>query len=398
MFKKLLALGLAFLFVGPSAALVGVGVLMNPAAVACVSGSLLLGPIPNSLTATARDGTTITLNRAQLTHAGTIITVGSQTPGAGRPGVVIARMAALTESTLRVLANTSAYPGSANYPNDGDGADHDSLGLFQMRPQSGWGTVTQLMDPAYQARAFYGGPGGPNHGSPRGLLDIPGWQQLDPGSAAQAVEVSAYPDRYRNYQPVAEAIVTALAKPAPPGAGSGAVPVVPETRQVVFPLPAGTWTRSSPFGWRTDPITGQRAFHAGSDFAAPDGTPILAAADGVVTFAGPSGGYGNLIIIEHTVDGQPVASEYGHMWDNGIHVTVGQTVAAGQHIGDVGSNGRSTGPHLHFEIHPGGANQPPVDADAWLTAHHAQGIQSGDTPPATCTTTAASASSAGGLG
>jgi hypothetical protein len=67
-------------------------------------------------------------------------------------------MAALTESTLRMLTNTGTYPESANYPNDGNGSDHDSLGLFQMRPQSGWGTVAELMDPNYQARAFFGGP------------------------------------------------------------------------------------------------------------------------------------------------------------------------------------------------------------------------------------------------
>ncbi len=94
-------------------------------------------------------------------------------------------MAALTESTLRMLTNTGAYPESANYPNDGNGGDHDSLGLFQMRPQSGWGTVAELMDSNYQARAFFGGPDGPNYPSPRGLLDIPGWQQMDPGEAAQ---------------------------------------------------------------------------------------------------------------------------------------------------------------------------------------------------------------------
>src|SRR5699024_5507959 len=68
----------------------------------------------------------------------------------------------------------------------------------------------ELMDPTYQARAFFGGPDGPNYPSPRGLLDIPGWEQLDKGEAAQAVEVSAYPDRYRNYEPVAETILTTL--------------------------------------------------------------------------------------------------------------------------------------------------------------------------------------------
>ena len=107
----------------------------------------------------------------------------------------MALMAALTESTLRLLANTSAFPESAAHPHDGVGSDHDSLGLFQMRPSAGWGTVSELMDPFYQARAFFGGVSGPNAGSPRGLLDVDGWQLLEPGLAAQVVEVSAYPDR-----------------------------------------------------------------------------------------------------------------------------------------------------------------------------------------------------------
>jgi hypothetical protein len=128
----------------------------------------------------------------------------------------------------------------------------DSLGLFQMRPASGWGTVAELMDPEYQAKAFFGGPSGPNSGSPRGLLDIAGWQLLDPGEAAQAVEVSAYPERYQNYQPVADSIVAALTRvqPASPGASG---PAIPETSRVVFPLPAGTYTNTNSFGWRTDP-------------------------------------------------------------------------------------------------------------------------------------------------
>lgn len=384
MWKKLAAAAIALLFLAPSVVLVGVAAVVNPAMTACAPGSLIVGPIPDSLTATTRNGQTVTLNKTQLTHAATIITTGSQTAGVGRPGVVIALMAALTESSLRMLANTSAYPESAEFPNDGNGSDNDSLGLFQMRPQSGWGTVAELMDPTYQARAFYGGPTGPNYPSPRGLLDIPGWQQLDPGEAAQAVEVSAYPDRYQNYQPVAEAILTALTRPAPTD-GAGGAPVVPETTRIVFPLPEGTWVRTSPFGWRADPFSGERAFHSGTDLAAADGTPIYAVADGIVTFAGTRGGFGGLVIIEHTVGGQRVASYYPHQWESSILVTTGQTVTAGQQIGAVGSAGRSTGPHLHLQIHPGGPNADPVDADAWLTANNAEGITAGDATPATCT-------------
>lgn len=234
--KKLALLALTLLLLGPSTILLGVATLGGTPATAavCTPGSLAVGPIPDSLTATTRNGETVTLNRQQLTHAATIITVGGQTAGVGREGVLIALMAALTESTLRMLANTSAYPESAEYPNDGEGSDHDSLGLFQMRPVSGWGTVAELMDPSYQARAFYGGPTGPNYPSPRGLLDIAGWQQLDPGEAAQAVEVSAYPDRYQNYQPVAEAILTALTRPVSSGNDGGdETPVVPETLSLI---------------------------------------------------------------------------------------------------------------------------------------------------------------------
>ncbi|WP_105034134.1 M23 family metallopeptidase [Cryobacterium aureum] len=358
--NKLIGLLAVVVLASPLVVLVGVAALVVPTLPSC--GSLVVGSIPDSLSAQTLDGRTVTLDKRQLTHSGTIITIGGQTAGVGREGIVVALMAALTESTLRMLANTSAYPESAGYPNDGVGSDHDSLGMFQMRPLTGWGTVGELMDPEYQAQAFFGGSSGPNAGSPRGLLDIDGWQLLNPGAAAQTVEVSAYPDRYQNFQPVAEAILTALTRSSS---------TVLETSLVVFPLPAGTYTNTDSFGWRIDPYTGQRRFHAGSDLAAPLGTPIHAVADGVVSFAGQRGTYGGLITIEHTVGGQRVTSYYAHMYEQGMHVTAGDSVVAGQHIGDVGSAGKSTGPHLHLEIHPGGSRQPAVNAVDWLTAHGA---------------------------
>ena len=357
--KKLIGLVVVLMLACPLGGLVGVAALVTTVASSC--GSLVVGTIPDSLTAQTLDGRSVILNQGQLTHGGTIITVGGQTAEVGRAGVVVALMAALTESTLRLLANTSVYPESASYPHDGDGADHDSLGLFQMRPSSGWGTVAELMDPEYQARAFFGGVSGPNAGSPRGLLDIAGWQLLEPGVAAQAVEVSAYPDRYQNYQPVAEAILVALTRTS----------TATESSRVVFPLSTGTYTNTDSFGWRIDPYTGARRFHAGSDLAAPLGTPILAVADGVVSFAGPRGTYGGLITIEHTVGGERVTSNYAHMYDQGMHVVTGDSVVAGEYIGDVGSAGKSTGPHLHLEIHPGGSSQPAVNAVDWLAAHAA---------------------------
>lgn len=381
MLKKLTIAALALVLLGPSLGLIGVGLVMNPAASATctVTGTnVTVGDVPDSLTVTTAGGETFTLNRAQLTHAATIIETGSGIEGVTRDGLVIALMAALTESTLRMLANTSAYPESGDFPNDGDGSDHDSLGLFQMRPQSGWGTVADLMEPVYQARAFFGGPEGPNYPSPRGLLDIPGWEQMDKGEAAQAVEVSAYPDRYRNYEPVAETILTTLTTTgASPAAGATAVlaaqtvAVAVESSRVVFPVPEGIWVLTSEYGPRVHPISGENSFHSGTDFAAPDGTPILAAADGTVTVAEFSGDSGGLIVIEHEMDGQSMATAYRHMWETGIHVATGDQVTAGQHIGDIGSSGNSTGPHLHFEVREGGTDGEHTDPAAWLNAHDA---------------------------
>lgn len=164
------------------------------------------------------------------------------------------------------------------------------------------------------------------------------------------------------------------------GGGSGPVaPRPPETASVVFPLPAGTWVRTDGFGFRD--FAGN-PFHTGTDYAAPDGTPILAAADGIVTVAEFSQDWGGLIVIEHTIQGQ-VATAYVHMWQHGIHVTPGQQVTAGQHIGDVGSSGMSTGPHLHFEVRPGGSFEAAIDAEPWLAASGAIDLGTpGGEPPA----------------
>ncbi|WP_449280371.1 M23 family metallopeptidase [Leucobacter sp.] len=392
MLKKLAIAALALVLLAPSLVLIGIGVVMNPALSATGSctipggSNVTVGDVPDELEVTTANGETFTLNRTQLTHAAMIIETGNRIDGVTRDGLQIALMAALTESTLRMLANTSAYPESADYPNDGDGSDHDSLGLFQMRPQSGWGTVAELMDPVYQAEAFFGGPTGPNHPSPRGLLDIPGWEEMDKGEAAQAVEVSAYPDRYRNYEPVAETILTALTttNTAATGTSGSTGDAVVQTvavgsSRVVFPMPEGTWVLTSEYGPRSHPITGEDSFHTGTDFAAPDGTPLLAAADGTVTVAEFSGGYGGLIVIEHQIDGTTVATVYAHMWEHGIRVQVGDQVTAGQHIGDTGSSGNSTGPHLHFEVRLGGTNGEHTDPAAWLNTHNAADLPEPET-------------------
>lgn len=102
---------------------------------------------------------------------------------------------------------------------------------------------------------------------------------------------------------------------------------------------------SSYFGVRTDPFTGRRAFHSGLDFAGKLGSDVVAVAAGVVTYAGKRSGYGNLIEINH---GNGYSTRYGH--NSKILVSVGQTIKKGQIIAKMGSTGRSTGPHVHFEV------------------------------------------------
>ena len=102
---------------------------------------------------------------------------------------------------------------------------------------------------------------------------------------------------------------------------------------------------SSPQGWRRDPINGESRYHSGTDIAAPAGTPIRAVAEGRVIESGAKGGYGNAVVIE-TEDGRKML--YGH--NNRNFVQVGDWVSRGEPIAEVGSTGRSTGPHVHFEV------------------------------------------------
>ncbi|HWF98339.1 MAG TPA: M23 family metallopeptidase [Steroidobacteraceae bacterium] len=109
--------------------------------------------------------------------------------------------------------------------------------------------------------------------------------------------------------------------------------------------PVSTGYISSGFGERVDPFTGGEEFHEGIDFAAPQGTPIRAVAAGIVTFAGPRGGYGEMVQIDH---GNGYSTRYGHAQKVLVHV--GETVQRGDEVALLGSTGRSTGPHVHFEV------------------------------------------------
>lgn len=117
-----------------------------------------------------------------------------------------------------------------------------------------------------------------------------------------------------------------------------------------------TWGwMSSPYGQRVDPLTGKTAWHAGVDFAGREGSNVIAVASGVVTFAGPRYGYGNLVEISHA-DG--LVTRYGH--HKTLLVSTGDVVKKGEAIGTMGSSGRSTGPHVHFEVLRNGRTVDPA--------------------------------------
>lgn len=152
---------------------------------AAASVELVANTAPVSPAPTELDGD-------QIANAQVIIRVGREL-GVSDRGIAIALGTAMQESWLRNL----------------DWGDRDSLGLFQQRPSTGWGTPEQVSDPDRSARAFYGGPADPNGHLTNGLLDIAGWEVMAFADAAQAVQVSAYPDRYAQWEQPAYAWLAA---------------------------------------------------------------------------------------------------------------------------------------------------------------------------------------------
>jgi len=278
------------------------------------------------------------LSQDQMRNAATIIAVGQRMSVPAR-GWVVAIATALQESVL------------SNLPNLGARNDHDSVGLFQQRPSQGWGTVEQIMDPAYASTKFY-----------QKLVSIPGWERMAVTDAAQRVQGSAYPDAYAKHEPLAAEIVNNVA------AGAARAVVGPATDlRCTFSgeLSAAGWivpvTADIVSGFRT----AGRPTHNGVDLGVPKGTAIHAASSGTVITAkcnvpsfwscdrdgSPSiPGCGWYVDILHADN---MITRYCHMVSR-PEVTVGQSVTAGQEIGRSGSSGNSSGPHLHFEVHQNG--------------------------------------------
>jgi murein DD-endopeptidase MepM/ murein hydrolase activator NlpD len=177
----------------------------------------------------------------------------------------------------------------------------------------------------------------------------------DPNRREVTVAVSPVSSLLAAVVPRIRARAAAALVAAPGGASVvGAVPAAVGGLRV-WPLAAPV---TSGFGTRVHPVTGVPRLHAGLDLGAPTGTPIRAAAAGVVVTAGPMGGYGNAVDVRHA-DG--TITRYAHQ--SRVLVRSGQPVVGGQVIGLVGSTGASTGPHLHFEVRtPAG----PIDPHTWL--------------------------------
>lgn len=297
------------------------------------------------------EGSIAGFDTEQIQNARTIVAVGKQS-GVPAYGWVIALATAMQESTLRNL----------NY------GDRDSQGLFQQRPVSGWGSVADITNPVKSAQAFYGVAA---HTGNTGLLDIPGWRKMQVTAAAQAVQRSAFPLAYAQHEDEARALVAALADGVSAADLSATATDVACTigmagisTSVVRPIQAGLAIDNDNYG---NSGSNWANMHTGNDYSSPCGTPVQAAHGGtiVIESGGSWGWSGRWLVKVQTAPGN-LTTWYGHM--QSLSVAAGQTVKAGQVIGQVGSEGNSTGCHLHFEVHPhgGGYLQDQVDPAAWL--------------------------------
>lgn len=355
------AAAVGFCFLGPVAAVTMMfngGIDQAAAAISC-GGST--SPAPGRIHVG-------NLDQEQMGNATTIVRVGKNFPAGGTVGgrpvplpdraFVVAIATAMQESKMRNV----------------DYGDRDSLGLFQQRPSQGWGTPAQVLDPVYSSTQFY-----------KHLVKVPGWQRMSINDAAQTVQRSATPSAYAAWESLAFAVVAKLA-------GSNAAGISPACARPGAVSSTG-WVWPARGGIVSGFRTADRPGHDGTDIGAPAGSAIVAAAAGTVTVvvcnahgggaaqnacAAPGGmsvqGCGWYVEISHgladTAGGQRNAvTRYCHMVTR-PGVAVGQRVAAGDPLGNVGSTGNSSGPHLHFEVHLGGNDSASaVDPAAWMREH-----------------------------
>ncbi|THV41476.1 M23 family metallopeptidase [Glycomyces buryatensis] len=287
----------------------------------------------------------------QVKNVAIIISVGQEMDLPSRAWI-IAVATAMQESRLTNLGHL----GGAN--------DHDSLGLFQQRPSSGWGTPEEIQDPVYASTKFY-----------EKLQTVENWETLPLTVAAQRVQISAFPDAYAKHEPVAVDIVNTLT------GGGGRVSAVSTdmgTCAQMGELSAAGWISPTEGPIWSGFQTPERPTHNGVDIGAPRDAKVVAATAGTVITsecnASQGGqpyscdvdggvdvmGCGWMVNILHAGD---YITRYCHFGTAPV-VKEGDVVQAGQLLGYVGSSGHSSGPHLHYEVHlnadrsPAGAVDP----------------------------------------
>lgn len=306
-------------------------------------------PATNNPAATITGNAVQGLSDDQVKYASIIIQVGLD--GVGRPP--LKTVVIPTRGLELAIATAKVESDIANL----DYGDRDSVGLFQQR--AGWGTKKQRMDPKYASRAFYAA-----------LLRVTGWETKPFTEAAQAVQRSGFPDRYGKQQSFAERVVRALT-------GDGAV------AETADPAPQGQAAPSAAYVYPTyqkavgTPFHGYSG-HSGTDFRVPTGTDVMAFHEGTVKAAGfvvrkdGSPSYGYRVLIDH---GNGLTSLYAH--NSKLLVKAGDHVDAGTLIAKSGATGRTTGPHVHFELQRDGTA---FDAIPFLKSH---GATVGKPTPAT---------------
>lgn len=166
-------------------------------------------------------------------------------------------------------------------------------------------------------------------------------RQAEAAEAARAAEAKKKKSDAPSAEPTIPEVESPTATPEQPADSVTSRP---------FHLPVQGYV-SSPFGPRNNPLTGKPEIHKGIDLVNAKGTPIHAAAGGIVLRAGSATGYGNVVMVTHLIDGQVYTTVYAHL--DSISVSAGQTVMPGKTVGTLGTTGWSTGPHLHFELHKG---------------------------------------------
>lgn len=300
---------------------------------ACNPGALTIDP------ASVPEGPVAGYGHEQLVNAAIIAKVAAdrQLPAKAQ---LIGIMTSMGESTLNNIDYGDDLYGVTNP----DGSLTCSLGLFQQQWCIGWGTKEEVMDPVYAAGAFFDR-----------LVTVEAWESMAPTIAINTVQGNADPQYYAQFETDANEILTAIAgaKSSVGGGGCGASGEWVPTIDMATP---GLMLTDF-YGTRDASINGSVYLHAGIDFSAATGTPILAVADGTVTdaVAVDNGGWGISVSVEHA-DG--TVTNYLHL--SQVLVQVGQTVTAGQPVGALGNSGSSTGPHLDFRMTVGGEYVDPI--------------------------------------